>query len=151
LSLNHNRAALETFDPTLGSYSDLADRTVWLTVGYARSAGQPYPTFGRAHDGKAGSGSLSGEVFFDENGDSVRQPSERVAVGATVVLDGRYQARTDEQGRYLFAPVPTGEHEVTLLTEELPLPWGLDDERPRPITVWFRQTAEVSFPVVAID
>jgi hypothetical protein len=90
-------------------------------------------------------------VFFDENGDSVRQARERAAVGATVVLDGRYQARTDEQGRYSFAPVPTGEHEVTVLTEELPLPWSLDDERPRPIVVRFRQTAEVSFPLVAIE
>jgi hypothetical protein len=151
LSVNHNRAALDAFDPTLRSYSDVADRTVWLTVGYARSAGQPYPMFGRAHDGKAGSGTLSGQVFFDENGDSHRQPSERIAVGATVVLDGRYQARTDEQGRYSFAPVPTGDHEVTLLTEELPLPWSLDDERPRPITVRFRQTAEVSFALVAIE
>jgi hypothetical protein len=90
-------------------------------------------------------------VFYDENRDSIRQPSERVAAGATVVLDGRYETRTDEQGRYSFAPVPTGLHEVTLLTEELPLPWGLDDERPQPVAVWFRQTAVLDFPLVIID
>jgi hypothetical protein len=151
LSLNHNRAALDTLDPDLSAYSDLRDSTVWLTVGYARSAGQPYPMFGRAHDGKAGTGGLSGEVFFDENRDSIRQPSERVAAGATVLLDGRYETRTDEQGRYAFAPVPTGTHEVTLLTEELPLPWGLDDERPRSVTVWFRQTADLDFPLVVMN
>jgi hypothetical protein len=151
LSLNHNRAALDTYDPTLGSYGDVGDRTIWLTVGYARSAGQPYPLFGRAADGKAGTGGLSGLVFYDKNRDSIRQPSEEVAAGATVVLDGRYETRTDEQGRYSFAPVPSGAHEATLLTEELLLPWGLDDERPRPITVWFRQTAVLDFPLVVID
>jgi hypothetical protein len=90
-------------------------------------------------------------VFYDENRDSIRQPSEQVAPGATLVLDGRYETRTDEQGRYSFAPVPAGAHEVTLLTEELPLPWGLDDERPQPITVWVRQTAMLDFPLVAMD
>jgi hypothetical protein len=151
LSLNHNRAALETYDPNLASYADLGDRTIWITVGYSRSAGQPYPLFGRAADGKAGTGGLTGLVFYDENRDSIRQPSEQVAAGAIVVLDGRYETRTDEQGRYAFAPVPTGPHEVTLLTEELPLPWGLDDERPRPLSVSFRQTAELDFPLVVME
>jgi hypothetical protein len=152
LSLNHNRAALDTYDPHLASYSDLGDRTIWATVRYSRFAGQPYPLFGRA-DGRsrAGTGALSGLVFYDKNRDSIRQPSEQVATGATLVLDGRYETRTDEQGRYSFAPVPAGAHEVTLLTEELPLPWGLDDERPQPITVWVRQTAMLDFPLVAMD
>jgi hypothetical protein len=106
--------------------------------------------FGRAADGKAGTGGLTGLVFYDENRDSIRQPSERVVAGATIVLDGRYETRTDEQGRYSFAPVPTGSHEVTLLTEELPLPWGLDDERPRRVTVWFHKTGVIDFPVAII-
>jgi hypothetical protein len=151
LSLNHNRTALDAYDPNLGSYSNIGDRTVWLTVGYARSAGRPYPLFGNAAGGKTGTGGLSGVVFYDENRDSIRQPSERVAAGATILLDGRYEVRTDEQGRYSFAPVPTGLHEVALLTEELPLPWGLDDERPQPAAVWFRQTAVLDFPLVIID
>jgi hypothetical protein len=151
LSLNRNRAALDTYDPNFASYGDFGDRTIWVTVGYARTAGQPYPLFGRAADGKAGTGGLTGLVFYDKNRDSIRQASEEVAAGATVVLDGRYEARTDEQGRYSFVPVPTGAHEVALLTEELPLPWGLDDERPRPITVWFRRTAVLDFPIAVID
>jgi hypothetical protein len=150
LSLNQNRAALDAYDPSRGSYLEAGDRTVWLTVGYARSAGQPYPMFGRTADGKAGTGGLTGLVFYDENRDSIRQPSERVVAGATIVLDGRYETRTDEQGRYSFAPVPTGSHEVTLLTEELPLPWGLDDERPRRVTVWFHKTGVIDFPVAII-
>jgi hypothetical protein len=127
------------------------NRTFWLTVGYARTAGQSYPTFGRTHDGKAGSGTVGGQVFFDENRDSIRQPGEEVAAGAIVVLDGRYEARTDELGRFAFAPVPTGPHEIAVLTEELPLPWGLEDETPRRINVRFRRAAEIDFPLTVMN
>ena len=82
----------------------------WLTVGYARSAGRPYPVFGQGQTGRGSTGSVSGEVFFDENRDGIRQPSEQVAAGAVVVLDGRDETRTDEQGRFEFAPVPHRAH-----------------------------------------
>jgi len=152
LSLNDNRRELNVQD--IGFFGqDRVDgtRAFWITVGYARSAGQPYPTFGRAHDGKAGSGAISGLVFFDENHDSIRQFGEKVAIGATVVLDGRYETRTDELGRFQFAPVPTGAHEITVLTEELPLPWGLEDETPRRINVPFRGAAEIDFALTVMD
>ncbi len=157
-SVNRNRAELDVVD--LGLANDFgfssspdarASTNFWLTVGYARSAGRPYPVFGQGQTGRGSTGSVSGEVFFDENRDGIRQPSEQVAAGAVVVLDGRDETRTDEQGRFEFAPVRTGSHEVQVLTEELPLPWGLDDESPVRIDVRFRETARVAFALLALN
>jgi hypothetical protein len=123
----------------------------WLSVRYRQTSGQPFAQVGRRDDGTSGSGVLSGQVFFDENRDGIRQPSEEAAVGVTVLLDGRYQTRTDPSGFYTFLPVPTGEHEVIVLVEELPLPWGLDDDTPRRTRVSYRSTVMVNFPLTVMD
>jgi hypothetical protein len=151
VSVNHNRAELDVTEPDVFARPETSgNRSLWLKVGYGRASGQAYPMFGRAQAGRAGTGSITGEVFFDENRDSIRQPGERVARGAVVLLDGRYETRTDEQGRFTFSPVPTGPHEVRVLTEELPLPWGLDDESPQQVRVDFRQAARVEFALVVL-
>ena len=123
----------------------------WLSVRYRQTAGQPFAQVGRRADGTAGSGILTGQVFFDENRDGIRQPSEEAAVGVTVLLDGRYETRTDPSGFYTFLPVPTGDHEVIVLVEELPLPWGLDDDTPRRARVSYRATARIDFPMTVMD
>ena len=76
---------------------------------------------------------------------------EEVAVGAVVILDGRYEARTNQFGNYSFEPVPTGEHELIVLTDELPLPWGLEDETPRSLSVSFREEASLNFALTVLD
>jgi hypothetical protein len=148
---NYNTEAFES-DPTgLLARSRTSERnTFWLTIGYARASGRPHSTYGKKGSG-FGAGSVAGQVFFDENLDGIRQPGEKPAAGAVVLLDGRYETRTDYQGRYFFKPVPTGEHEVTILTEELPLPWGLQDERPRQVKVGFRDTAALDFALQRIN
>lgn len=123
----------------------------WLSVRYRQTAGQPFAQVGRRDDGTSGSGTLTGQVFFDENRDGIRQPSEEAAVGVTVLLDGRYETRTDPSGFYTFLPVPTGEHEVIVLVQELPLPWGLDDDTPRQVRISYRATATVNFPLTVMD
>ncbi len=123
----------------------------WLSVRYRQTAGQPFAQVGRRGDGTSGSGVLSGQVFYDANRDGIRQPSEEAAVGVTVLLDGRYETRTDPSGFYTFLPVPTGDHEVIVLVEELPLPWGLDDDTPRRARVSYRATARVDFPMTVMD
>ncbi len=152
LSLNRNYTDFQSTGlDLLETGSSAGQSSVWLSVRYERHSGRPYPTLGRTHDGMSGSGEISGQAFFDANRDSVRQPSEEVAVGAVVVLDGRFETRTDEQGRYSFAPVPTGVHEVRVLVEELPLPWGLDDEAPRRLVTYLREETTVDFPLVAME
>ena len=38
-----------------------------------------------------------------------------------------------------------------VLMDDLPLPWGLDDERPRNFTVRFRQNDGIDFPLIVIQ
>ena len=47
--------------------------------------------------------------------------------------------------------MPAGEHSLSLAIEDLPLPWGLDDETPRPITVYVRGEAVMVFGLTRID
>jgi hypothetical protein len=58
---------------------------------------------------------------------------------------------TDRDGRYVFTPVPAGLHDVTLAQEDLPLPWGLLDEAPRPVQVEVRGSAVLDFPLRRLD
>jgi len=131
----------------LGGETELQSDAVWLRVGYANTSGQPFQRFGR-NTSSAGAGRIRGEVYYDENRDFIRQPGERPAAGVVVVIDGRYETRTDAQGRYEFEPVYPGSHRVSLITEDLPLPWGLDDEAPQSATVGVRQATDVDFPLV---
>jgi len=152
LTVNHNRADYGIADSLILPGFDRAETTsVWLSIRYARRAGRAFPSFGVNPGGAVGSGRLSGTVFFDENGDSVRQPSEEAAAGVVVILDGRYEARTNSQGIYSFSPVPAGEHSVRVLMDNLPLPWGLDDERPRQLGIRFRQDTDIDFPLIIIQ
>jgi len=150
MSLIHNVTEVD-FDSSPANFNDSPkSNSIWLTLGYARTSGQPYASFGRNHAG-VGSGTIQGYVFYDENGDSIQQPGERPAVGLTVLLDGRYEARTDNRGRYSFQPVHTGTHGVALVTEDVPLPWGVYDEAPQAVRVNLRQSAEVNFALVTIN
>ncbi len=141
-----NSAAVDFFGPT----QDLQTDSLWLTIGYSKASGQPYPRFGRGSAAR-GSGRIHGEVFYDENHDSIRQPGERAVVGLVVLLDGRDETRTDSQGRYSFEPVGTGRHQVSLLIEDLPLPWGLFDEAPRDAHIRLRQTTDVDFALIRVQ
>ena len=135
--------------PTPMVDNDTSGNTFWLTIGYGKASGQPIRAIGGG-DG-IGTARIQGEVFYDENGDYIRQPNEAPVVGAVVLLDGRYETRTDSLGRYLFEPVRAGSHYVALAVSELPLPWGLRDETPQMIDVGLRRYGEVNFAVVRLD
>lgn len=151
LSANYNET---TTDASTSGFFDTDNNIktdgLWLTVGYAKTSGRPYPNFG-IRNGSSGSGGISGVVFFDENRDGIRQVGEKLVQGVVILLDGRYEVRTDNRGRFEYRPVPSGGHHVRLAVEDLPLPWGLDDETPTPVDVRVRQTTEVNFPLVRVD
>jgi hypothetical protein len=152
LSLSVNNDTVSYDDDTAGlvARDESTYKSAWLTIGYGRTSGRPFQTFGRLNGG-VGTGSIVGQVFYDENQDGIRQPSEEAAVGAIVMLDGQYETRTDSRGYYTFSPVPTGTHEVIVLTEEVPLPWGLEDERPREVDIGFRRDSNLSFPLQRLN
>jgi hypothetical protein len=114
------------------------DEQLMLTVRYEDTYGTPYPRMGMA-GGRSGTGRVSGVVFFDDNGDGVRQATERGAPGVTVVLNNRTTQVTDRDGRYAFNLVPAGPNAVTLVMDRVPLPWGLADDTPRQLQVGLRE------------
>lgn len=118
------------------------DRSVFLTLRYERSAGRPQAVLGGASGGPTGS--VAGSLFLDENGDGVRAASEQPAANVTVLLDGRYAARTDSLGGFEFPRVAAGSHRVTVVPDNLPLPWYIDDAAAqRVVQVVVRQAARV--------
>jgi hypothetical protein len=120
------------------------EKTLLFSIRYSESRGQPFLLMGEDTEA-SGYGEVTGVVFFDENGDGRRQAGERAAAGVFVYLDRRYQTVTDRDGRYVFNPVPAGAHDVILAQEDLPLPWGLLDETPRPVQVDVRGSAVLDF------
>ena len=62
-----------------------------------------------------------------------------------VILDGRFQTETDDEGRYSFVPVSSGRHSLSIAIQDVPLPWGLADQKPVPVEVPIRGEAQVDF------
>lgn len=77
---------------------------------------QPYAEVGvrQRFDGvpfSGGSGTISGNVFADEDLDGV---SDGTGIVAEVDLDGATPQQTDAQGKFTFRNVPRGSHRVTV-------------------------------------
>ncbi len=120
------------------------ENQVQLLVRYDESFGTPFERVGGA-GGRSGTGVLVGSVFFDENGDGIRQTTERGAAGVTVVLDNRFTQTTDREGRYAFNLVPAGPHTLSLVVDRVPLPWGLADDAPQSVRVEVRGETRKEF------
>ena len=126
------------------------ERSLLLRVHYAVSGGRPFDRYGRK-TGRTGYGVITGVVFFDANGDGVRQANETPAAGVYVYLDGRYQQATDRDGRFVYDPVPAGEHTLSIAQEDLPLPWVLADGHTGKVSVGVRGRRTIGIPLVRSD
>jgi len=116
------------------------DRGVFLTLRFDWRAGLPTMALG----GPVGSGvgRITGVVYLDANEDGRLDAGELGAANVTVVLDGRFSMRTDSQGRFEFPPVVAGRHQITVLPDNLPLPWTVLEDR-RDIDLGVRQSVHV--------
>lgn len=105
------------------------DRSLFLSLRYERRAGTTSGVLG----GPPGSpvGSITGSVYLDDNGDGQRAASEQPAANVTVLLDGLYAVRTDSNGEFVFPRVAVGAHVVTVVPDNLPLPWFVDEQTDR--------------------
>lgn len=118
------------------------DRSVFLSLRYERNAGRPRAVIGGVAGGPTGS--IAGSLFLDDNKDGVRSASEQPAANVTVLLDGRFATRTDSLGNFEFANVSVGSHGITVVADNLPLPWFIDDaDAQRSLQVTVRQTARL--------
>lgn len=144
-----NRGKAQLF-PVLDPLSTLSpvvslpgERSAFLVLRYEDRAGLPSAPLG----GKLGdaAGSVAGTVYLDANENGQRDANELPAPNVTVLLDGRFAVRTDSQGRFDFPLVAAGKHTLTLVPDNLPLPWAMSDGGSRQIVVNSRDTARVDF------
>jgi len=135
--------------PTGLKLSD-TERRFLLTVRRAHTAGRSPILLGRER-GRGGNGRVTGRVFFDENHDGKWSPNEAGIASLPIYLNDRFVRQTDRDGLFEFWPVPTGEHDIIIGLEDVPLPWTLDDESPRKIEVFNRDDTIIDFPLVRLN
>jgi hypothetical protein len=66
-----------------------------------------------------------GVLFLDENDNGRRDAGEAGAANVVILLDGRFAARTDADGRFVFPAVVAGDHFLVVVPDNLPLAWSI--------------------------
>lgn len=120
------------------------DQGVFAYIRYEWRAGSAAAPLG----GKAGSGagSVVGMIFLDANDNGRFDAGEAGAANVVVLLDGRFPARTDADGRFVFPAVVAGQHFLTLMPDNLPLPWTVPQEVRNEFQVSVRGQTHVEIP-----
>jgi len=142
VTYNHN--ALEVSN---GVESRITDRQIMLSLRYDMAWGREQFPVGYLN-GKYGRGAIRGVLFYDKNGNGVRDPGEAGVPNVTVELDRGFSVQTNAQGEFNFNPVASGDHRISVNVANIPLPWSLDDRRPLTARVEPRQTAIVEIPLI---
>ena len=124
---------------------ELNERTVFLALRYEWRAGTPSVPLGGAAG--TGFGSVAGVLYLDANDNGRLDAGEQGAANVTIVLDGRFSARTDAQGRFEFPAVGPGDHVITVVPDNLPLPWSVAGDGRVNVQVRVRDQTQVDIPV----
>jgi hypothetical protein len=118
------------------------ERGVFLTLRYKRASGSHFAPLGGAPG--SGAGEIAGTVYLDANYNGRLDAGEAGAPNVTVILDGRFSVQTDSSGRFAFPVVAAGHHVLTVISDNLPLPWSLPNAGRTEIDVATRGRAEAS-------
>ena len=122
-----------------------AQRSVQLLLRFEERAGTNTTPLGGFVG--AGAGRLAGTVFFDANHNGQRDASEAGVPNISVLLDKRFVARTDAQGRYEFPFVVAGQHTLQVQIDNVPLPWAPVSLEAVKTTVHVRESTTLDFPL----
>jgi hypothetical protein len=120
----------------------VSDRGVFLTLRYKRAGGAHFAPLGGGPGGA--SGEIAGVVYLDANNNGRADGGEAGVPNLSVVLDGRFSVQTDASGRFEFPAVATGHHIITVVSDNLPLPWTLVDDGRVELDVTTRNRTAVS-------
>lgn len=149
VNLNQARFAVQQTSLFTPQVSRTNDKSAYVYLRWEGSKGSSYQPAGMA-TGYAGAGSVRGQVFFDANRDGAQQSGENGVANVEVLLDNRYRAVTDRDGRFEFPMVVTGRHQLTLSLDTVPLPWGASAESGVSVNVPLRGQATAEIPVVKV-
>lgn len=141
---NHN--ALQV---TNGAESRVTDKQVLVSVRYDAQWGRPESAIGLA-TGKLGRGAVRGLLFYDKNGNGLREPDEQGVPNVTISLDRGFNVETNASGEFSFDPVTSGQHEISVNVANIPLPWVIDENRRIWADVRPRETAIIEIPLIRI-
>ncbi len=122
------------------------DRAIFVTVRYEDHAGTPVAPLGGAPG--SGAGTVRGMIFYDANDNGRRDANESGAANVTVLLDGRFATRTDNEGRFEFPFVASGPHALSVVPDNLALPYSIPKEGRREVAVRTRETSMIEIPAV---
>ncbi len=131
--------------PTVNA-NRLQDKGVFISLRYTQAAGSAQAPIGGAVGSAAGS--VQGVIFLDENSNGKQEASERGVPQVTVMLNGRFSVDTDAQGRFEFPYVAAGTHAITVVSDNLPLPWAMPNDGKQTIRVNTRGQTRVVFGAV---
>ena len=124
------------------------DRAIFITVRYEDHAGTPAAPLGGVPG--SGAGTLVGHIFYDANDDGRRSANEAGASNVTVVLDGRFSTRTDNDGKFEFPLVASGRHSIVVIPDNLALPYSISGDGKREITIRTRETTVLDSPATKV-
>ena len=117
------------------------DRSIFLMLRYEDRAGTPLVPLGGAPG--SGAGNIVGYLFFDTNDNQQRDANETGAANVTILLDGKFSTRTDNQGKFEFPLVAAGTHAISVVPDNLPLPYFISGPDRRQVVVRTRETSVV--------
>ena len=117
------------------------DRSVFLILRYEDRAGTPLAPLGGAPG--SGAGNIVGYLFLDANDNDRRDANETGAANVTILLDGRFSTRTDSQGKFEFPLVAAGTHAISVIADNLPLPYFVSGPDKRQVVVRTRESTLV--------
>jgi hypothetical protein len=118
----------------------------FLTFRYQQASGMHFAPLGGGAG--AGSGRLSGSVYLDANSNGQQDAAETGPPNITVVLDGRYSTQTDVNGRFDFPAVATGRHVITVIADNLPLPWVFTSDKSIEVDVTTRDRTDIGIAAI---
>lgn len=121
---------------------------LFVTLRYETRGGTSLAPLGGASGSAAGS--IAGYLFLDANENGNPDANEEPAQNITVILDGKFSTRTNAVGRFEFPLVATGKHIITVVADNLPLPWLVNESGQQAITVSNRETVYVNIPASRI-
>lgn len=149
---SRNRTSNPFFiDPLIPAQSsaDVARGSAFfVTLRYETRGGTPSAPLGGVTGSAAGS--IAGYLFLDANDNGNPDANEEPAQNITVLLDGKFSTRTNASGRFEFPLVATGKHRITVIADNLPLPWLVKDSADQTIIVNTRETLLLNIPASRI-